>query len=59
VASVAPIAALFAMASIGGYAFLARRSADPIVLAGVLVGPALLVVLPILVASWLGRAAGL
>ena len=54
--SAAPIGALFAMASIGGYAFLARRSTDPLALAGVLVGPALLILLPAVVATTIARA---
>ncbi len=53
-----PIAGLFALAGLGGYAFLARRTDDAGALVGVVLGPAILIGVPLMLASTLGRASG-
>lgn len=42
-----PVGGLVALAAIGGYAFLARRTADSTALAGVVLGPTVLILLPV------------
>jgi hypothetical protein len=46
------------LAAIGGYAFLARRIEGPAAFAGVILGPLILIVVPVGIGSTIGRAAG-
>jgi hypothetical protein len=55
---VAPIGALFGLAAIGGYAFVARRVEGPASFLGLILGPVALVLAPVGVASTITRAAG-
>jgi len=54
----APIGGLFGLAALGGYAFFARRIDGATAFAGVIIGPLVLIIVPLGIASTVGRAAG-
>ena len=54
----APIGGVFGLAALGGYAFFARRIDGATAFAGIILGPLLLVIVPIGVAGTIAGAAG-
>jgi len=53
------VTALVVLAAVGGYAFLARRGSGPAALIGIVLGPVMLIALPVVVAAIASRAIGL
>ena len=53
------VSALVVLAAVGGYAFLARRGDGSAALIGVVLGPVILIGLPVVVATTVSRAIGL
>jgi len=53
------VTALVVLAAVGGYAFLARRGVGSAALIGVVLGPVILIALPVVAATVVGRAIGL